>query len=72
MYGMDLSIAGPEAGKHHKQNFGNLSYPHETMMSAREYIDRDILRMQKQIHCPSQVFLRRREDSARIQAGNIS
>jgi len=24
---------GPEAGEHHKQNFSNLSYPHETAMT---------------------------------------
>jgi len=32
---MDLSIAGPGAGEHHKQNFNNLSYPHETAMDQK-------------------------------------
>jgi hypothetical protein len=28
---------GPDAGEHHKQNFSNLSYPHESAMTQNNY-----------------------------------
>jgi len=47
---MDLSIAGPEAGKHHNQNFGNLSYPHETAMTRAVFMS---VIYKKKLPCPA-------------------